>query len=402
MTERNVTSETLLVLDDTPDIAELIGDLGRAAGFEAIVTTDIETFNRAIEHAAPDVIALDLQMPNTDGIEILRQLSTIGCEARILLISGVDEQTVRGAERLGRQLKLNMLGVQSKPFEPEALIARLRSARALTADLTSEDLGAAMQTANLVLRYQPVVRQLKRGSWHAESVEALPRWQHPDFGLLTPAQFLPLIGSERSAMMRRFTDFVLHHGVEQLRQWQESGLHLGLRVNIPAIFISDTEFPNRLERMFEEFGTDPELLTLELGNTISLAGSQDAVEILTRLRLKGFRLALDDFGGAGLDLQSVYRLPVSEIKIDPTVTADLVSERGAVMVYEGLIALSKQLHIECCAEGVETSEQFSILDDLGCELVQGYYIGMPMPARQIPKALASWTASGKPEARASQ
>lgn len=394
MTSSRQSRETLLVLDDTPDIAELIGELGRSAGFESIVTTDIDAFNKALERDKPDLIALDLQMPNTDGVEILRQLSGVGCDARIMLISGVDERTVLGAERLGRQLNLKMLGVQTKPFEPEELIARFREARTLAADLTSEDLDAAMQAANLVLRYQPVVRRLGPGSWHAESVEALPRWQHSDLGLLSPSQFLPLIGSDRSEMMRRFTDFVLHHGVQQLRQWQENGLNLGLRVNVPAIFICDTDFPNRLERMFEEFSTDPNLLTLELGKTTSLAESQDAIEILTRLRLKGFRLSLDDFGASGADLQSLYRLPICEVKIDQSVTSDLVGERGSVVVYESLIHLSQKLSIDSCAEGVESAEQLSILDDLGCELSQGFYIGTPMPARQIPRALASWTVSG--------
>lgn len=395
--KRNVnTCETLLVLDDTPDIAELIGELGRAAGFEPVVTTDIDAFNSAVERCSPDIIALDLQMPNTDGVEVLRQLATLGCKARILLISGVDEQTVHGAERLGRKLNLNMLGIQTKPFDPETLIARLRSAHALTADLTTDDLDEAIHS-EIVLRYQPVVRRLSRNSWHAESVEALPRWQHPDLGLLAPAQFLPLLGSERGPMMQRFTDFVIHQGVEQLRQWQTGGLHLGLRINIPATFIGDKNFPDRLENMFEEFDTDPELLTLELSHTSALAGAQDAIEILTRLRLKGFRLALDDFG-AGTDLMSAYRLPVSEIKVDASLTADLGSESGAAIVYEELVSLAKRLGIECCAEGVESAEQFSILDRLACDLVQGYYFGVPMPSGQIPKAVGIWTAGVAPAA----
>lgn len=392
MSQKDISAERLLVLDDTPEIAELIGDLGRQAGFQAIVTTDIDTFNAALEDMQPDVIALDLQMPQADGVEVLRQLSVIGCEARILLISGVDAPTVQSAERLGRAMKLNMLGFLSKPFEPEVLVAKLQGARTLTASLTSADLGAAMETANLVLRYQPVVRRLKRGVWHAESVEALPRWRHPELGLLTPAEFLPLVGAERGAMMRQFTDFVMQQGVEQLRQWQESGLHLGLRINIPATLICDAHFPDRLARSFAEFDVDLNLLTLELGNTSSLATAHDVSEILTRLRIKGVRLSIDDFGGSGGDARALYALPISEIKVDPSITRDIATEKGAIVVYESILAMARRLQIECCAEGVESSEQFATLDRLGCELLQGYYVGMPMPATQIPAAMSSWTA----------
>ena len=291
-------NETILILDDTVEIAELIGELAAQAGFAPTVTTDIESFNRELERTAPQVIVLDLQMPGTDGIEVIRQLSSIGCRSRILLVTGMDPRTVDSAKRFGERLGLNMLGAVHKPFVPEALIDMLRRARSLTGQLSSEDFDAALHEATLIIQYQPVVRRLRRRSWHAESVEALPRWKHPDFGMIAPGQFLPLLGSDRSALMQRLTDFVLQRGAEQLRTWQSIGLHLGLRVNVPAGLISDTDFPDRLEGLLAEFNADPELLTLELSDALPLAQSPDGMEILTRLRLKGIRLSLDDFGGS--------------------------------------------------------------------------------------------------------
>lgn len=392
MTANGLSEERLLVLDDTADIAELVGALAEQAGFVATVTTDVDAFNAALEHHPPNVIVLDLQMPGTDGIQVLRQLSASGSTAKILLLTGMDQRTIFSAERFGRQAGLNMLGAMSKPFEPEKLIARLSSGRSLTAKLTSADLGAAMNDSTLILKYQPVVRRLRDRTWHVESVEALPRWQHPDLGLLSPGQFLPLISSDRSDLMRHLTDFVLQRGAEQLRHWQSNSLHLGLRANVPGGLIADADFPDRLERLLEEHCVDPALLTLEISDASSLGKSREGLEILTRLRIKEIRLALDDFGSPGAAMQDLYVLPINEVKVDRCITADIVGVPGASMLFGGLIDLSKRLGIACCAEGVESNEQLDLLADLGCDLAQGFHIATPVPAAEIPKALASWTA----------
>lgn len=394
--------DRLLVLDDSSEVAELIGELAESAGFAATVTTDIQAFNTALERQPPNVIALDLQMPDTDGVEVLRQLSAASCTAHILLITGMDRQTALSAKRFGRQMGLNMLGAVQKPFTPETLISMLSEARSLAGQLSADDLANAIQDTALVLRYQPVVRRLAADTWHAESVEALPRWNHPDFGLLTPAQFIPLIASEKSELMRELADFVLEHGAAQLRQWQQNGLHLGLRVNIPAGLIADTHFPDRLEVLMDEQGADPTLLTLELSDVQSLARSTEGAEILTRLRLKGINLSLDDFGGESTGLPPLYTLPFNEVKIDHEITADLGRERRAKLVFDGIARLLRDLNMNCCAEGVESREILDALDALGCDLAQGFYIGTPMPAADIPKTLLAWTADTVSEVSAAE
>lgn len=391
MTSTSNNPDRLLVLDDTDEIAELIGALAEQAGYSAIVTTGIDAFNAALEQERPGVITLDLQMPGVDGVEVLRQLAASGCEARILLITGMDRQTVASARRFGRQMGLNVLGVVQKPFEPEALVQTLSKARGLAGQLSPDDLETAIQNASLNLQYQPVVRRLGRQCWHAESVEALPRWQHAELGTLMPGQFLPLIASERSMLMRLLADYVLEHGARQLQSWQSSGLHLGLRVNIPAGLITDTDFPDRLEHLLDEIGADPVLLTLELSDVSALTHSRDGIEILTRLRLKGINLSLDDFGTGSSALQPLYTLPFNEVKIDKALTADLTREPGAQTVFRSIFAMLRDLDISCCAEGVETAEQLDILDELECELLQGFYVSTPMPAAEIPKVVETWT-----------
>jgi EAL domain-containing protein (putative c-di-GMP-specific phosphodiesterase class I) len=308
----------------------------------------------------------------------------------------MDRRTIASAELFGRQAGLNLIGTMQKPFAPEAMVAKLMSAHEVARRLSAEDLASAIANGELTLRYQPVIRRIRAGAWHAESVEALLRWQHPTLGLLVPSQFLSLIDSDRGQLMQSLTDFVFERGIEQLRVWQSDGLHIGLRVNVAAGLIADAQFPDRLESLLLEHGTDPELLTLEIQETSalgqsSLGQSSKGTDILTRLRLKSIKLSLDDFGAAGPALNGLYTLPFGEIKVDRCLIADLSLESGARVLVKGLIDIAHGLDMLACAVGVETAEQMQILDEAGCDLIQGFYIGSPLAAAKLPQSLAEWT-----------
>lgn len=392
MSKRKESAGRLLVLDDDVELGELIGELGRHSGFDAVVTHDAETFNEELGRAAADLIVLDLQMPDTDGVEILRDLAANGTSAGVLLVSGMDTRTIASAEYFGRQAGLNVVGTLQKPFTPESMLSKLSSVHQATRRLTSEDLARAIEEGELTLRFQPVVRRLRSGAWHAESVEALLRWRHPSLGLLVPSQFLRLIDSDRGELMKQMTDFVFERGIQQLRLWQNDGLHIGLRVNVAAGLIADSGFPDRLEALLREHETDPELLTLEIREAAALSQSSKGSDILTRLRLKSIKLALDDFGAEGSAMNGWYALPFGELKIDRCLIADLASVSGASVLVSGLIEIAHRLDMVCCAVGVETAEQLQILDQAACDLAQGYYIGAPLPAAKLPQALTDWTA----------
>ena len=145
-----------------------------------------------------------------------------------------------------------------------------------------------------------------------------------------------------------------------------------------------------------EYSVDPELLTLELSEASRLAGSRDGVEILTRLRLQGIKLSLDDSGVDAPPLQCLYLLPASEAKLDRRIIADITREKGAIVVYRGLLEMLRELDIESCAVGVESSEELELLDELECDLVQGFYVGTPIPAADVPRAVSVWTAESPP------
>ena len=393
MTTRKTALQKLLILDDTPDIANMVGEIGRTAGFEPRVTTNIDAFHESLQREAPALIVLDLQMPKADGVEVLRQLASQGTSAAVLLVSGMDQRTIDSAERFGRKSGLNMLGSLQKPFVPEALVEKLQAGHHVAQQLSGSDLAAAIDDSALQLHYQPVIQRLNAGVWHAVSAEALPRWQHPSLGLLTAAEFLSLAGPARGELMSRLTDFVLQRGIEQMRVWQASGVHVGLRVNVAAGLVADAQFPDRLEKIMAENNADPSLLTLELADADALCASRDGIEILTRLRLKDINLSMDDFGDVGQSVKPLFLLPVNEVKIDKSVIEHLPGERGARIFVKGIISIARELGIACCAEGVESPEQLDVLDELGCDLAQGFYIGKPARANDVMKTVTSWVAN---------
>ncbi len=379
----------ILILDDERAIAELVGDLGRKAGFEAVVTTDPGAFREALEEREPDVIVLDLQMPEADGVQILRELAARGVRSGIMLVTGMDQRTISAAEQYARSRDLNVLGWMQKPFSPEELLQKLSLANAQIQPLSVDEFRNAMQSDELVVYYQPTLQRFADGTWDISAMEALVRWNHPRRGMLTPDAFLQL--GDTASLASALTDYVLVRGIEQLRGWRTRRLDLGLRVNLPARLISDIAFPDRLEAMLREYHVEPQWMTLEINETAMLGDHADTTDILTRLRVKDINLAIDDFGMGYSSLTQLFRMPFNEMKIDRSVVQRIPEEREATVMVEALIGLAHKLGINACAEGVETQEALEFLGAVGCDAAQGYFISPPVPASEVPVVIEQWS-----------
>lgn len=380
----------MLILDDEQDIADLIGSLGRRAGFEPIVTTDPTTFQQSLDTRVPDVIVLDLQMPEMDGVEILRELATRKVESAILLVTGMDLRTIAAAEQYGRSRNLRVVGCLQKPFAPEELLERLIAVNTQIKPLTAESLDHAIRNEELVVYYQPTLKRFADGTWDIAAMEALVRWEHPERGLLAPDRFLQV--GEDTGLIGPITDYVLARGVEQLRGWRARRLGLGLRINLPARLITDISFPDRLQALLSEHEVEPEWLTLEITETAMLGEHPDTTDILTRLRVKDINLAIDDFGIGYSSLTQLFRMPFNEIKIDRSVVLRVPHEREASIMVEALVDLAHKLTITACAEGVETPEALAFLGAIGCDAAQGYLISAAVPAHDVPDVIEQWAA----------
>ena len=378
---------SLLSLDDDEEIGRIIVAVARDAGFDAHTTGTAAAFLEQLKLLEPDVIVLDLQIPDRDGVQLLRELADRNPKCSIVFVTGMDSRTIASTEHYAITRGLQVCGSVQKPFLPEDLLRTLVSVRSVTQPLGPADFERAMRNDQLIVHYQPVLKRFADG-WSIDSVEALLRWEHPERGTLLPRSFLKL--GDESGLNRDMTDFVLQRALEQLKGWRTAGLDLRLRVNLSAGLISDIEFPDRLAMALEHHGHDGSALILEVNETAMLEENSTTIDILTRLRLKEIALAIDDFGVGYSSLTQLFRLPFSEMKIDRSLIARIPDSKETRISVEALIDLAHKLSLEVCGEGVETQTALDFLEEARCDSAQGYLICPPVSHLEIPAVIRNW------------
>ena len=249
------------------------------------------------------------------------------------------------------------------------------------ADLTLlEGFERALINHRLHMVYQPKV-SLADGS--LKRVEALVRWEDPNLGPVAPSRFVPL--AERHGLIDQLTNWGLTTSLRQWREWNEAGLDLCLAFNISALSLQHLDFPDLVERMCRALEVPTERLVLELteGATQPLVKLMDT---LTRFRIKGIGLALDDFGVGYSTLMQLRQLPFTEIKIDRFFVNDLADSNDSRVIVASIVELAHGLGLTVTAEGVETEEQLRYLAEVDCDVAQGFLVGTPL----APEDLAAW------------
>lgn len=251
-----------------------------------------------------------------------------------------------------------------------------------------EAIRSALDNQQFVLYYQPKVN-MRTGL--VVGFEALIRWQHPEQGLLSPIDFLPVI--ENHAMMVKVGEWVIDSALKQISQWIKIGFDLpvSISVNIAAVQLQQPDFIQRLTAIL---AANPEVkpgcLELEILETSAIEDVHHISAIMNDCMRLGVNFSLDDFGTGYSSLTYLRRLPASLIKIDQTFVRDMLIDEDDLAIVEGVIALAKSFKRDVIAEGVETIEHGSALLKIGCDLAQGYGIARPMPASNIPAWVSDW------------
>jgi diguanylate cyclase (GGDEF)-like protein len=247
------------------------------------------------------------------------------------------------------------------------------------------ELRTALTAGELVLHYQPKV-SVHGGE--VTGVEALVRWEHPQHGLLGPADFLPL--AERTGLMGDLTRWVIDAALAQARAWQEAGIEVPIAINLAAANVLDAALPDHVAERLAHWGVPGERLTCELSEHTVMADPRRAHEVLDRLRALGIRLSLDDFGTGHSSLSYLKRLPLDEVKIDRAFVSGIVGDVNDMLIVRSTIDLARSLGLEVVAEGVEGEEVLEHLRTLRCHEAQGFHLSRPLPADRLVEWLARW------------
>jgi len=241
------------------------------------------------------------------------------------------------------------------------------------------ELRRALQQQELRVHYQPV-HDLKTS--RLIGVEALVRWAHPQRGLVSPAEFIPV--AERIGLISEIDAWVLKQACEQMCQWQAAGVALSfVAVNVSSRLFARRELYQQVVRVLDATGLDPKYLELEVTESAVMDDPEEALEQMHRLRELGVRLAIDDFGTGYSSLLRLKRLPVQKLKIDQGFVAGLPWDEDDVAIVRVIIALAQSMGMQVHAEGIEQLEQAGFLLEHDCDLGQGYWFGRPVPAEQL-------------------
>jgi diguanylate cyclase (GGDEF)-like protein/PAS domain S-box-containing protein len=246
--------------------------------------------------------------------------------------------------------------------------------------LTGE-LRRAIENDQLSLSFQPKVDS-HQGA--LAGVEALVRWPHPQHGLILPEHFVP--SAEQTGLIRPLTLWVVNAVLREQRVWRDAGFEINAAVNLSVKSLHDPELPNVLSLLFERWQTDAACLTLELTESALMADPETSMTVLKRVADLGCRLSLDDFGTGYSSLAYLQRLPIDELKIDRSFVVAMTEDENAAVVVRSVIKLAKSLGLAVVAEGVESEDAFAWLSSLGCDQMQGYYLGREM----TPDELLGW------------
>lgn len=400
---RSVYNGRLLILEDDPSVGSIIRMIAITSGLEARVLSHPEEFFHALNEWQPTHIVLDLVMPEMDGVQVLAELAARQCPANIVIISGMGNRVLDAACRSANERGLNVVGVLAKPFSAAALRTLLvevpdanpndgkaarRDKPAQSFDLTAAELRRGLDNRELWVAYQPKIECAAGG---LAGFEALVRWTHPRFGLIMPDQFVPF--AEKHGLIDALTDSVL----EQALHWfsahfpddgtaaaREVGSAVSLSINLSAASLKDMTVVDRMAACCQQQRILPGRLILELTETSAMENPITSLDMLTRMRMKGFQLSLDDFGTGYSSMRELVRMPFSEIKVDKSFVMSATRSAESRAVVKSIVDLGRSLGLKSAAEGVENAETLELLKDLGCDFAQGYWIGRPMAGSDIP------------------
>ncbi len=382
---------TVYLIDDEAEMVELLTDVVEMIGLKVHGFTRASQFFEEVKtFASGSILMLDLNMPEMDGIEVMRRLAGMDNPPALILVSGHDAGVLHSAEKLSEAHRLTLIASLSKPLSMDKLLQLLiqytestssnqqQKAASSEINISPAELKQAIENDQLVMHYQP---QIAVATGMLSGVEALVRWQHPQHGLIYPNYFIKV--AEKNHLIGALTQSVIRAVVQQEKEWQSKGLTLTVSVNISAEDITSLALPEQLSQLLKDNQLDPTRLILEVTESALMGELVTSLDILTRLRLKGLCLSIDDFGTGFSSLSQLHRVPFTELKIDQSFVSNLSTDDEARAIVKTCIMLGHELNMKVVAEGVEDGATLEQLRNMGCDLAQGYFISRPVSADKL-------------------
>lgn len=383
---------SVLIVDDDPFLSEIVTHVLHETGLTSI--TCVQDGRLALEQLAEDsfdLLICDLNMPDIDGVRLMRDMSTSSSPPAIILFSGEDLRILDASKQYAEAQKLVVLGVLRKPLVPEALIdilLRYQPVRerhhhyGAAVRLEGENIRKGFDTGFLRLAHQPKI-DLRTGQ--LIGVESLLRWHDEQLGLVSAHEVIRV--AEKEKIIDVLTRNILVEAARDRARLRAAGIDVGVSINVSMHNLLDPSIVDYMSDVVRTTGDLPSRYTIEVTETHLVRDLALVLETLIRARLRGFQVAIDDYGTGAASMQLLMQLPSTELKIDRTFTSMACRHELGRALFKSAVDIGLQLGQIVTAEGIEDHAQAQMAKDLGCHQGQGFFYGHPMTV----DALVAWS-----------
>jgi len=393
----NTEDINTIVVDDSKSIRVVLDAILGQLGVKNIVHcgTGIEALEMI--NARPDhynLLFIDLNMPEMDGMELIRHLGSQDFKGSIVIISGMEIRVINLASEVARQNKVHLIGNIVKPIKVAELQHILTKfhyfndhLNAAKMPLSKAELELAISEQRIIPYFQP---KIDSNTNEVHSIEILARIDNPGQGdSILPMRFIKC--AEDNNLIDELTFQLLTKAIADYKEMRECfGNSLTLAFNLSPVQLDDLEIPKKLDALFSQYGISHKQIVIEVTEEWALQSSNQ-LETLNRLRMKGYGVSLDDFGTGFTNVTQLKSLPFSEIKIDRSFITNIQQDYFSQVIVNTLIDITQEYDYELVAEGVESHEEYEYLKRLNTRmLLQGYLISKPKPKNELIRWFHNW------------
>ncbi|PWY57690.1 hypothetical protein DGG96_00930 [Legionella qingyii] len=364
---------TALICTKNNRLASLVAPICQSCDYKDLWVKNAREISNTIETEPIKLIILDTALQEPCIIDVLYILSNVKCGIPIIVLGDCEDKVLLSIKRIGELKELYIYTLQLNSFSEEAFREILHLIDKKSQIINEETIALALEKKQFFMNYQP---KIELSTYKLVGVEALIRWQRPNHGLVQPDLFIPI--AEKTGLIIPMTYWVIQEVFRQYAAWKRKGIQLKFAINLSANILTNIILPDELGKLMKEYKVCPEDICFEITEAAAMHWPDIVLEVLTRIRLKGFSLSIDDFGTGYSSLVELQRLPFTELKIDRSFIGDVAYNKSNMHIVGSIIGLGKNMNLTLIAEGVETKEAADKLLAMGCESIQGYLVSKPL------------------------
>jgi len=380
--------DRLLVVDDNVADRTKIRLRAEQVGYLVAEASSGGEIHGLLKRVDPTAVILELSADQAESVATLRTFAANDCQAKLVLSGAGAFRHATAVVNSAGASSLRIVGSLKKPLRDDHLTRVLKATKAPVEAIRKQELVAALRNREITPYFQPKMDIQSRKEPKPSGFEALARWRLADGRFVPPDEFVPL--AETHGLMDDLTALMIDTVIDQQLAWMGRGINLPVSVNVSPTVAAKPDFAHGLIDSLGKAGLPPKLFAIEVTEQVAITNIATTIKVLTALRKHGVGVALDDFGSGYSSIVELYRLPLSELKLDRTLVADIDRSSAARHTLEAIVSLACDLRLSVCAEGIETQASVEYLRSIGCHQAQGFLFSAALPSGEVEAFLSQY------------